>query len=159
MTMSTAAPGSPAAKDRQPLLEARNISKYFGAVVALEGVSLAVRGGEINCLLGDNGAGKSTLIKTLSGVHPPDEGTLAIDGVPVTFASPRDALNAGIATVYQDLSVMPLMSISRNFFLGNEPTVGFGPFRRFDSTKAATVAKEEMHNIGIDVRDTEQLVG
>jgi simple sugar transport system ATP-binding protein len=142
-----------------PLLEARNISKYFGAVVALEGVSLAVRGGEINCLLGDNGAGKSTLIKTLSGVHPPDEGTLAIDGVPVTFASPRDALNAGIATVYQDLSVMPLMSISRNFFLGNEPTIGYGPFRRFDAAKAAKVAREEMHNIGIDVRDTDQLVG
>jgi simple sugar transport system ATP-binding protein len=159
MTMSTAAPASPAAKDRPPLLEARNISKYFGAVVALEGVSLEVRAGEINCLLGDNGAGKSTLIKTLSGVHPPDEGTLAIDGEPVTFGSPRDALNAGIATVYQDLSVMPLMSISRNFFLGNEPTIGFGPFRRFDTVKAATVAKEEMHNIGIDVRDTEQLVG
>jgi simple sugar transport system ATP-binding protein len=141
------------------LLEARNISKYFGAVIALEGVSLTVRSGQITCLLGDNGAGKSTLIKTLSGVHPPDEGTLAVDGEPVTFASPRDALNAGIATVYQDLSVMPLMSISRNFFLGNEPTIGFGPFRRFDSAKAATIAREEMKNIGIDVRDTEQLVG
>lgn len=158
MTMPAAAPASPPAMGA-PLLEARNISKYFGAVVALEGVSLAVRAGEINCLLGDNGAGKSTLIKTLSGVHPPDVGTLAIDGEPVTFGSPRDALNAGIATVYQDLSVMPLMSISRNFFLGNEPTIGFGPFRRFDAVKAATVAKEEMHNIGIDVRDTEQLVG
>ncbi len=150
MTMPTSAPA---------LLEARDISKYFGAVVALEGVSLEVRAGEINCLLGDNGAGKSTLIKTLSGVHPPDEGTLAIDGEPVAFGSPRDALNAGIATVYQDLSVMPLMSISRNFFLGNEPTIGFGPFKRFDADKAARVAKEEMHNIGIDVRDTEQLVG
>lgn len=158
MTMSAPATStSPAGS--APLLEARNISKYFGAVVALEGVSLTVRAGEINCLLGDNGAGKSTLIKTLSGVHPPDEGTLAIDGVPVTFTSPRDALNAGIATVYQDLSVMPLMSISRNFFLGNEPTVGYGPFRRFDAAKAAKVAREEMHNIGIDVRDTDQLVG
>ena len=158
MTMSASAAPTPPAGGA-PLLEARNISKYFGAVVALEGVSLQVRAGEINCLLGDNGAGKSTLIKTLSGVHPPDEGTLAIDGEPVRFTSPRDALNAGIATVYQDLSVMPLMSISRNFFLGNEPTVGFGPFRRFDSAKAAAVAREEMHNIGIDVRDTEQLVG
>jgi simple sugar transport system ATP-binding protein len=159
MTSSPSAPAAAARASDTPLLEARNISKYFGAVVALEGVSLAVRAGEINCLLGDNGAGKSTLIKTLSGVHPPDEGTLAIDGEPVTFTSPRDALNAGIATVYQDLSVMPLMSISRNFFLGNEPTLGFGPFRRFDATKAAVVAREEMHNIGIDVRDTEQLVG
>jgi simple sugar transport system ATP-binding protein len=159
MTIPTAAPVDASGADRPPLLEARDISKYFGAVVALEGVSLEVRAGEINCLLGDNGAGKSTLIKTLSGVHPPDEGTLAIDGEPVTFGSPRDALNAGIATVYQDLSVMPLMSISRNFFLGNEPTVGFGPFKRFDAAKAARVAKEEMRNIGIDVRDTEQLVG
>jgi simple sugar transport system ATP-binding protein len=158
-TAQAPAPAPVATGNGTPLLEARNISKYFGAVVALEGVSLAVRAGEINCLLGDNGAGKSTLIKTLSGVHPPDDGTLAIDGQPVTFTSPRDALDAGIATVYQDLSVMPLMSISRNFFLGNEPTVGFGPFRRFDSDKAARIARDEMHNIGIDVRDTEQLVG
>jgi len=158
-TAQAPVPAPVATGNGTPLLEARNISKYFGAVVALEGVSLAVRAGEINCLLGDNGAGKSTLIKTLSGVHPPDDGTLAIDGQPVTFTSPRDALDAGIATVYQDLSVMPLMSISRNFFLGNEPTVGFGPFRRFDSDKAARIARDEMHNIGIDVRDTEQLVG
>jgi simple sugar transport system ATP-binding protein len=158
-TAQPAAASNAARRNGAPLLEARNISKYFGAVVALEGVSLAVRAGEINCLLGDNGAGKSTLIKTLSGVHQPDDGTLAIDGEPVTFTSPRDALNAGIATVYQDLSVMPLMSISRNFFLGNEPTVGFWPFKRFDATKAAIIAREEMHNIGIDVRDTEQLVG
>ena len=142
-----------------PLLEARNVSKYFGAVVALEGVSLEIRAGQVNCLLGDNGAGKSTLIKILSGVHEPDDGTLAVDGKPVRFSAPRDALNAGIATVYQDLSVMPLMSISRNFFLGNEPTVGFGPLRRFDSAKAARIAREEMRNIGIDVRDTDQLVG
>ncbi|MEO7118375.1 MAG: ATP-binding cassette domain-containing protein [Candidatus Limnocylindrales bacterium] len=142
-----------------PLLEARNVSKYFGAVVALEDVTLEVHAGQINCLLGDNGAGKSTLIKILSGVHPPDDGTLAIDGQPIRFNAPRDALNAGIATVYQDLSVMPLMSISRNFFLGNEPTRGSGPFRRFDSAKADAVAREEMRNIGIDVRDTAQLVG
>ena len=149
----------PKSPDRPPLLEARDVSKYFGAVVALEHVSLTVRAGEVNCLLGDNGAGKSTLIKILSGVHEPDDGTLAVDGQPVRFGAPRDALNAGIATVYQDLSVMPLMSVSRNFFLGNEPTVGFGPFRRFDSATAATVAREQMHQIGIDVRDTEQLVG
>jgi len=145
--------------DAAPLLEARDVSKYFGAVVAVEKVSLAVRAGEINCLLGDNGAGKSTLIKILSGVHEPDAGTLAIDGRPVRFSAPRDALDAGIATVYQDLSVMPLMSISRNFFLGNEPTLGFGPLRWFDGGKASGIAREQMRNIGIDVRDTEQLVG
>ncbi|HEU0237101.1 MAG TPA: ATP-binding cassette domain-containing protein [Candidatus Limnocylindrales bacterium] len=158
-TPAAPAVAPPKSPDRPPLLEARDVSKYFGAVVALEHVSLTVRAGEVNCLLGDNGAGKSTLIKILSGVHEPDEGTLAVDGQPVRFGAPRDALNAGIATVYQDLSVMPLMSVSRNFFLGNEPTVGFGPFRRFDSATAATVAREQMHQIGIDVRDTEQLVG
>src|SRR4029453_18437850 len=88
---------APAAADAPPLLEARNVSKYFGAVVAIEGVSLEVRAGEINCLLGDNGAGKSTLIKMLSVVHAPDEGTLAVDGQPVSFSAPRDALDAGIA--------------------------------------------------------------
>ena len=101
---------SPAPAGATPLLEARNVSKYFGAVVALEDVSLAVRAGQINCLLGDNGAGKSTLIKMLSGVHTPDSGTLAVDGQPIQFSAPRDALDAGIATVYQDLSVLPQRS-------------------------------------------------
>ncbi len=145
--------------ERAPLLEARNVSKYFGAVVAIEGVSLTVHAGRITCLLGDNGAGKSTLIKTLSGVHVPDKGTLAVDGQPVRFNSPRDALDTGVATVYQDLAIMPLMSVTRNFFLGNEPTVGFGPFKRFALTQAAAVAYEEMKRIGIDVRDTDQAVG
>jgi simple sugar transport system ATP-binding protein len=145
--------------DRPPLLEAREVSKYFGAVVAIEGVSLTVRAGEIACLLGDNGAGKSTLIKTLSGVHVPDKGTLAVDGEPVEFSSPRDALDAGVATVYQDLAIMPLMSVTRNFFLGNEPTVGVGPLKRFDMRKAAGIAHEEMKRIGIDIRDTDQAVG
>ena len=144
---------------KAPLLEAQDVSKYFGAVVALEGVSLEVHPGEVNCLLGDNGAGKSTLIKLLSGVYRPDAGTLLIDGEPVQFTSPRDALDAGIATVYQDLSVLPLMSVSRNFFLGNEPTRGWGPFRQFDSPTAARISREEMLRIGIDLRDTEQAVG
>jgi simple sugar transport system ATP-binding protein len=142
-----------------PLLEARDVSKYFGAVVALEGVSLAVHAGEVNCLLGDNGAGKSTLIKILSGVHEQDTGTLLVDGQPTRFTSPRDALNAGIATVYQDLSVLPLMSVSRNFFLGNEPTIGVGPLRRFDAVTAARISRQEMHRIGIEIRDTDQPVG
>ena len=145
--------------ERTPLLEARDVSKYFGAVVAIEGVSLTVHAGRITCLLGDNGAGKSTLIKTLSGVHVPDKGTLAVNGHPVRFNSPRDALDTGVATVYQDLAIMPLMSVTRNFFLGNEPTVGFGPFKRFALTQAAAVAYEEMKRIGIDVRDTDQAVG
>jgi simple sugar transport system ATP-binding protein len=142
-----------------PVLEARGVSKYFGRVIALEDVSLSVSAGEVNCLLGDNGAGKSTLIKLLSGVHQPDSGTLLMDGQPLELASPRDALDRGIATVFQDLAVMPLMSITRNFFLGSEPTRGSGPFRRFDLAASDDIARAQMREIGIEVRDTSQLVG
>jgi simple sugar transport system ATP-binding protein len=158
MTGTMAAPDA-RSRTRIPLLEARDVSKFFGAVVALEDVSLAVHAGEVVCLLGDNGAGKSTLIKILSGVFQPDGGTLAVDGTTVRFGSPRDALDAGVATVYQDLAVMPLMSVSRNFFLGNEPTLGWGPFKRFDAVTAGARSKEEMHRIGIEIRDTDQAVG
>ena len=104
-----------------PLLEAKDVVKKFGSVIALSGVSLKVQAGEVHCLLGDNGAGKSTLIKTLSGVHRPTEGQLLVKGEPVAFASPRDALDHGIATVFQDLALISLMSVTRNFFLGREP--------------------------------------
>ena len=144
---------------KAPLVRLTNCDKNYGNIIALGGISLEVDAGEVTCVLGDNGAGKSTLIKTLSGVYVPDKGTLAVDGNPVSFGSPRDALDAGIATVYQDLSVMPLMSITRNFFLGNEPTRSFGPFKRFDLPRAAGIAREEMRRIGIDVRDTDQAVG
>ncbi|HLO35929.1 MAG TPA: ATP-binding cassette domain-containing protein [Candidatus Deferrimicrobium sp.] len=150
---------STVADDRVPVLEARDMSKYFGRVIALEHVSLSVRPGEVNCLLGDNGAGKSTLIKILSGVHPPDSGSLLMDGQPVLLNSPRDALDRGIATVYQDLAVLPLMSVSRNFFVGSEPTTGWGPFRQFDVASAGRIATEQMREIGIEVRDPSQLVG
>ena len=139
-----------------PLLEARNISKRFGPVVALKGVTFRVFAGEVHCLLGDNGAGKSTLIKILSGVFPPDEGELLLEGKPVRFNSPKDAMDRGIGTVYQDLAVIPLMSIVRNFFLGREPTTGWGPFRRFDLKKAEEIAKREVEKIGIRVRDVHQ---
>jgi simple sugar transport system ATP-binding protein len=145
--------------DAVPVLEARDVSKYFGRVIALEHVSLSVRPGEVNCLLGDNGAGKSTLIKILSGVHRPDSGTMLMDGEPVDFHSPRNALDRGVATVYQDLAVLPLMSISRNFFIGSEPTTGWGPFRRFDVAAAGRTATGQMLEIGIQVRDPSQLVG
>jgi simple sugar transport system ATP-binding protein len=149
----------PVAPDTVPVLEARQVSKDFGRVIALDSVSLSVRAGEVNCLLGDNGAGKSTLIKMLSGVYQPDRGELLIDGRAVRFSSPRDALDAGIATVYQDLAVLPLMSISRNFFVGSEPTRGLGPFRFFDVAQAGRIAAEQMAEIGISIRDPSQLVG
>jgi simple sugar transport system ATP-binding protein len=142
-----------------PRVEIRNISKYFGSVIALSDVSMAVYAGEVMCLLGDNGAGKSTLIKTLAGVHQQSEGQYFVEGGEVRFTSPRDALSRGIATVYQDLAMIPLMSISRNFFLGSEPTRGWGPFKRFDVTFADRVAQEELLKMGIDIRDTSQPVG
>ncbi len=142
-----------------PLAETRNVSKYFGRVQALHDISMSVHAGEVMCLLGDNGAGKSTLIKIFSGVHPPDDGQLLIDGQSVRLSSPRDALGAGIATVYQDLAMIPLLSVSRNFFLGAEPTRGVGPFRRFDVAKADAITREELRKMGIMIRDTGQPVG
>jgi simple sugar transport system ATP-binding protein len=141
------------------VIAARAVSKYFGTVVALEKVSLSVHSGEVVCLLGDNGAGKSTLIKILSGLERPDEGTVAVDGEPVVFASPRDAFARGIATVYQDLAILPQMSISRNFMLGMEPIRKIGPLRFFDEAKAGEIARTELAKIGITVNHLSQKVG
>lgn len=149
----------PARHDTEPILEIRGVSKFFGSVIALKDVSMFARPGEVTCLLGDNGAGKSTLIKTLAGVHSPSEGTYRFEGEEVQFDSPRDALGVGIATVYQDLAMIPLMSIWRNFFLGSEPTTGFWPFKRFDVDHAKKVTREEMAKMGIDIRDPDQPVG
>ena len=148
-----------ATDNRTPLIEVRDIVKHFGHVIALAGVSLNVYSGEVLCLLGDNGAGKSTLIKTLSGVHRPTSGEFLVEGRHVAFDSPRDALDAGIATVYQDLAMIPLMSITRNFFMGREPTSGPGPLRRLNMGYCDRITREEMHRIGIDVRDPHQAVG
>jgi simple sugar transport system ATP-binding protein len=143
----------------QPALEVRSVSKYFGSVNALEDVSLAVYTGQVTCVLGDNGAGKSTLIKILSGVHAPDKGEVLFDGEVVSFAGPRDARARGIATVFQDLATVPLMSVWRNFFLGNEPTRGRGPLQRLDVKGAQRIMRDEMSKMGIDVRDPDQTVG
>lgn len=142
-----------------PLLEVQGVSKYFGSVVALDDVSLDLQAGEVLCLLGDNGAGKSTLIHLLSGVHRPSRGALLLDGDRLSLAGPRQARARGIATVYQDLSLVPLMSITRNFFMGREPTTGWGPFRRFDVAYADRVVHEELAKIGIDLREPSQVVG
>ncbi|WIX31707.1 ATP-binding cassette domain-containing protein [Salinicola sp. JS01] len=142
-----------------PMIEMRQVSKHFGNVIALKEVSLHVHAGEVMCLLGDNGAGKSTLIKTLSGVHRPTSGEIRVAGQPVRFKSPAYALDSGIATVFQDLAMIPLMSITRNFFMGREPTTGVGPFKRVDWKRADRIAMAEMAKIGIDVRDPSQPVG
>ena len=142
-----------------PLIEVQNVSKYFGQVIALQDISMRVGAGEVMCLLGDNGAGKSTLIKILAGVHQHEEGRVFVEGEEVRFVSPRDALDRGIATVYQDLAMIPLMGISRNFFLGREPTKGVGPFKRLDVAFADRVTHEEMRRMGIEIRDPSQPVG
>ena len=118
------------------LVEFNNISKFFGSVIALKDVTMKVKKGEIMCLLGDNGAGKSTLIKTLSGVHKPDEGEIIVEGEKTIFDTPKDALDMGIATVYQDLALVSLMSVTRNFFMGREPQKGVPFFKTFDIEKA-----------------------
>ncbi len=140
-------------------LELNNISKFYGNIIALTGVTTTVNPGEVTCVLGDNGAGKSTFIKILAGVHQHDEGTLLMEGEEVKFNSPREALGRGIATVYQDLAIVPLMSVWRNFFLGAEPKTGIWPFRQIDIEGAKRIAKEEMAKMGIDIRDVEQPVG
>jgi simple sugar transport system ATP-binding protein len=153
------AAGGQAAAEAVPLLEVRGATKYFGGVVALRDVSLRVRAGEVTCVLGDNGAGKSTLIRILSGVYRPDEGEYLVDGRPADFATPRDALDRGIATVHQDLAMIPLMSVWRNFFLGREPRTGRGPLRRFDVRFARETTRRELAAMGIDIRDPDQPVG
>jgi simple sugar transport system ATP-binding protein len=148
-----------AAPDRAPIFEARDLSKRFGRVLALEDASLKVHPGEVTCLLGDNGAGKSTLIKILSGVFPPTSGEFLLDGERMRFAAPREALAHGIATVYQDLAMVPLMSVWRNFYLGSEPTSGWGPLRRIDVRRCRQEALEALAAMGIELRNPDQPVG
>ncbi|MCB1485953.1 MAG: sugar ABC transporter ATP-binding protein [Bauldia sp.] len=146
--------------DATPVLELRNVSKYFAGTRALEDVSMGVNPGQILCLLGDNGAGKSTLIKVMSGYHQPSRGTLHFEGRETRFASPREARRLGIATVHQDVGSIPLMSVGRNFFLGAEPTRGIWPFRYLDSAKANRIALDEIRRFGITrVSNGDQLVG
>ncbi|WP_326701820.1 ATP-binding cassette domain-containing protein [Streptomyces sp. NBC_01754] len=146
--------GSPGA-----LVELDRVSKYYGNVKALQDVSLEVRAGEISCVLGDNGAGKSTLIKIISGLHRHDSGAFRIEGEDTVLANPRDALDRGIATVYQDLAVVPLMPVWRNFFLGSEPTKGAGPFKRLDVALMRETTRRELLRMGIDLRDVDQPIG
>ncbi|MGD1883245.1 MAG: ATP-binding cassette domain-containing protein [Paracoccaceae bacterium] len=143
----------------RPIVQMKNIEKHFGSVIALAGVSIDVNAGECHCLLGDNGAGKSTFIKTMSGVHKPTAGEIIFEGQPMDFTDPRDAIAAGIATVHQHLAMIPLMSVSRNFFMGNEPIKTLGFLRFFDHDYANRVTTEEMRQMGINLRGPDQAVG
>jgi len=143
----------------QPIIRMTNIEKHFGSVIALAGVTVAFFPGECHCLLGDNGAGKSTFIKTMSGVHKPTHGEIRFEGKPMQFDDPRDAIAAGIATVYQDLAMIPLMSVSRNFFMGNEPIRKIAGLSFFDHEHANDVTMREMRAMGINLRGPDQAVG
>lgn len=143
-----------------PILALRGVNKSFGPIDVLHDINLEVKAGEVLCLLGDNGAGKSTLIRLMSGVHQPTSGTIEMDGRPVAFANPRAASEAGIATVHQFGGTFPLMSIGRSFFVGVEPTKGWGPFRIFDRRKANEIAVTAVRNFGITrIDDGDRLVG
>lgn len=137
------------------LVELTGVGKRYGNIIALRGVSTAVRAAEVTCVLGDNGAGKSTFIKIIAGAHAHTDGTMAIDGVERRFSSPREALDAGIATVYQDLAVVALMPIWRNFFLGSELRRGL----LLDTKAMKSITREALAQMGIDLRDVDQPVG
>ena len=143
----------------QPLIEIKDLVKKFGAFTALNGVSLDVYPGEVHALLGDNGAGKSTLIKVLSGVYPATSGKIRVDGNSVNFESPREASDAGIGTVYQDLALNALTSVTRNFFLGREIKKGPGPFGLMQMDEMNTITMAEMAKIGINISNPNQPVG
>lgn len=156
-TATGATPASTAT--RAPLVEMTDVGKSYGAVSALEGVNLTVDAGEITCVLGDNGAGKSTLIKIIAGLHQHTEGTMKVDGEEVRFNSPREALAKGIATVYQDLAVVSLMEVWRNFFLGSEKRRRLGPVNALNIGDMRRTAKEELAKMGIDLKDINQPIG
>ncbi|MFG2292442.1 ATP-binding cassette domain-containing protein [Streptomyces sp. NPDC048603] len=158
-TLRTNADTTAGAAAGTPLVKLTGVSKHYGSIRALQDVSLQVSAGEITCVLGDNGAGKSTLIKIIAGLHRHDAGTFEIEGEETVLANPRAALDRGIATVYQDLAVVPLMPVWRNFFLGSEPTKGRGPLRRLDVGLMRRTTRSELLRMGIDLRDVDQPIG
>ena len=143
----------------EPLVEMVDVGKTYGAIRALTGINMVVNAGEVACVLGDNGAGKSTLIKIISGLHPHNEGTVKVDGAEVHFSSPRDSLAHGIATVYQDLAVVSLMEVWRNFFLGSEMAGSKFPLSGMKIKDMRRIADEELRKMGIVVKDIDQPIG
>jgi simple sugar transport system ATP-binding protein len=152
--VSTAASTAPTPTG--PVVELRGVTVRYGNVPALSRVTTALPPGEITCVLGENGSGKSTLIAVLSGLRRHDDGELLIDGRPVRFRSPAQARAAGIATVWEDLAVAPLLSVWRNFFLGAEPTRGVWPLRRLDLEHAREVTRRQMARVGVPGLDPDQ---
>jgi simple sugar transport system ATP-binding protein len=143
----------------EPLVQMDNVGKTYGAIRALQGINMTVNAGDVTCVLGDNGAGKSTLIKIIAGLHPHNEGEMKVDGERVNFSSPRDALGHGIATVYQDLAVVSLMEVWRNFFLGSEISASKFPLSALRIKEMKRIADEELRKMGIVVKDINQPIG
>jgi simple sugar transport system ATP-binding protein len=159
MTDTLAEHADPQLHSGEPLIDMKNVGKTYGAIRALKGINLTVRAGEVTCVLGDNGAGKSTLIKIMAGLHPHNEGTMKVDGKEVSFSSPRESLDHGIATVYQDLAVVSLMEVWRNFFLGSELVGRRGPFASLKIADMKRIADEELRKMGVVVKDIDQPIG
>jgi simple sugar transport system ATP-binding protein len=149
-------PEIPAPLAASPVLELRRVTVRHGSVPALSRVTAAFARGTITCVLGENGSGKSTLVSVLSGLTRPEEGDLLLEGRPARFRSPRDARAAGVATVWNDLAVAPLLSVWRNFCLGAEPTVGIWPLRRLDLAAARATAVQELARVGLGDVDPDQ---
>jgi simple sugar transport system ATP-binding protein len=143
-----------------PILAVKHVSKSFGPIDVLHDINLDVYAGQVLCLLGDNGAGKSTLIKILSGVYGLSSGHLEMGGKKIIFLGPKNASEMGIATVHQFGGTFPLMSIGRSFFVGAEPTNGWGPFKIFDRRRANEIAVKSIQDFGITrIDDGDRLVG
>ena len=149
---TTARRDQPSGGVSAPVVALRDVTMTFQSVTALRDISIEAYAGKVLALLGDNGAGKSTLIKVLSGVYQPTSGSVEVDGRPIRLHSAHDARAAGISTVFQDLAVCDLMSISRNMVLGNEPLERFGPLRIYDAKKADRIAKDALATLGVDLR-------
>jgi rhamnose transport system ATP-binding protein len=131
-----------------PLLRVRDVSKSFGAVAAVQGVSFDLYGGEAHALVGENGAGKSTIVKMLAGVHRPDSGTLEIDGTPVDLHTPADAKAAGIAVIYQEPTLFPDLSVGENIAMGRQP---LGRLRTIDRTAMNRQAEQLFRRLGVSI--------
>jgi simple sugar transport system ATP-binding protein len=142
-----------------PIIEMIDIAKFYGHIQALQGVSLSVRAGEVTCVLGDNGAGKSSLIKIMAGLNRADSGRMLVNGEETEFGSPRDALRAGIATVYQDLAVVDLMETWRNFFLGSEIRKPIPILRPMDIDLMRRITADELGKLGIHLDSVNQPLG
>lgn len=160
LASSPASVAASAQSELQPILEAQGISKYFGAVTALENVDLRLYPGEVLGVVGDNGAGKSTLMKVLSGLYPPNKGKLFFQGKPVHFSSPRDARDLGIEMVYQDLALAGNMQIDENIFLNREPTrkILGGLLKLVDHKSNRRQAQEHLDRLRINVKRVTQRV-